>query len=88
MSRPFELAFRREFTGRWRELYAYLHRLTGDPDAAEDVAQEAFVRLYRRGAMPDDVGAWLVSVAHNLLRDSGRKRDRRRKLLRVRSEEL
>jgi DNA-directed RNA polymerase specialized sigma24 family protein len=81
VSSTFEAEFEALFSERWERLYVYLHRLTGDSDVASDVAQEAFVRLYRRGSLPADAGAWLVSVANNLLRDEGRKRDRRRKLL-------
>jgi RNA polymerase sigma-70 factor (ECF subfamily) len=81
VSSTFEAEFEALFSERWERLYVYLHRLTGDPDVASDVAQEAFVRLYQRGSLPADAGAWLVSVANNLLRDEGRKRDRRRKLI-------
>jgi RNA polymerase sigma-70 factor (ECF subfamily) len=47
------------------------------------VGQEAFVRLFERGKMPDDPSAWVISVAHNLLRDWDRKRARRSRLLKV-----
>jgi RNA polymerase sigma-70 factor (ECF subfamily) len=83
MSASFDREFEDIFTERWSGLYRYAHRMTGDSDAASDVAQEAFVRLYRRGARPDGVGAWLVSVVNNLLRDQGRKRARRKRLLSV-----
>ena len=65
----------------WPRLSRYLDRLTGDPDLAADLAQEAFVRLHRRGSMPDAPGSWLVSVAMNLLRNEMSMRQRRRKLL-------
>lgn len=76
----FDEAFGALFTTRFRELYRYLHHLTGDGELADDVAQEAFVRLYDRGAMPDAASAWLVSVAHNLVRDEYRRAERRRRL--------
>lgn len=69
------------FDARYRPLYRYLDRLTGDPDLAMDLAQETFVRLYHRGAMPDDPRAWLTTVATNLLRDDRRQRRRRGELL-------
>jgi RNA polymerase sigma-70 factor (ECF subfamily) len=62
-------------------LFRYLDRLSGDPDLAADIAQEAFIRLLARGAMPDAPKAWLVSVAHNLLRDVQRGAGRRMRLL-------
>jgi RNA polymerase sigma-70 factor, ECF subfamily len=49
-------------------LYRYLHRLTGDPDVAEDVAQESFVRLLRQPLPEEEARPWLFTVATNLLR--------------------
>ncbi|RAU90931.1 sigma-70 family RNA polymerase sigma factor [Paenibacillus sp. YN15] len=55
----FQLLFREHYPGVARKLYA----LTGDYAAAEDLAQEVFLRLYRN---PPDrleaVGAWLHRV--------------------------
>jgi RNA polymerase sigma-70 factor (ECF subfamily) len=56
-----------------------LRRLTAttrDPLAAEDLTQEAFVRLVievRAGRIPDDPGAWLYRVGHNLAMSRGRR---------------
>ncbi len=78
-------SFRRRFVhffdARWESVFRYLNRLTGDADLASDVGQEAFVRLLERGEMPDDPSAWVISVAHNLLRDRDRKRARQSRLL-------
>lgn len=56
-------------------------RLSDDPDLASDLAQEAFIRLYRRGAPPDTPGPWLVTVATNLFRNARNATKRRRELL-------
>jgi RNA polymerase sigma factor (sigma-70 family) len=69
------------FDARYRSLFRYLDRLTGDPDLAMDLAQETFVRLYRRGTIPDDPNAWLTTVATNLFRDDRRVRRRRGELI-------
>ena len=53
-----------------------LTAVTRDPAAAEDLAQEAFVRLVvevRAGRMPDQPGAWLYRVAQNLATSRGRR---------------
>ena len=77
----FEVAFARLFDERFVSLYRYLDRLSGDPDLAEDLAQEAFVRLHRRREIPNDARAWLAAVASNLFRDERRRARRRHNLL-------
>jgi RNA polymerase sigma-70 factor, ECF subfamily len=63
-------------------LVRYVLRLTGDPDVAEDVAQEAFLRLLRRSDLADQAARlWLFTVATNLVRDRGRAIARQQRLL-------
>lgn len=62
-------------------LFRYLNRLVGDPDAADDIAQESFVRLLRQQIPEDEVRPWLFTVAMNLVRDRARKTERRQRLL-------
>jgi len=77
----FERACRCLFTAELPRLFRYLNRLGGDPDLASDLAQEAFVRLYRRGSLPDAPGPWLAAVATNLFRNHQSAVSRRRRLL-------
>lgn len=70
----------RVFAELYPALFRYLHRLTGDPDAAEDAAQEAFVRLTEQELPEEDARPWLFTVATNLIRDRARKADRHRRL--------
>lgn len=77
-----------DFESLYRQLHPpllrYLVRLTGEPDAAEDVAQEAFLRLHARPELRgEDARLWLYTVATNLVRDRGRTQTRRRRLLEV-----
>ena len=69
------------FDAHFRRLYRYLDRLSGEPELAADLAQEAFVKLYRRGSLPDAPEAWLISVAMNLFRNAKSAEHRRRRLL-------
>jgi RNA polymerase sigma-70 factor (ECF subfamily) len=51
-------------------LQRYVRSLVRDADEADDICQEAFVRLLlaaRNGAAPDAPAAWLNRVAHNLV---------------------
>jgi RNA polymerase sigma factor (sigma-70 family) len=77
----FDEAFRAVFEAEYPRLFRYLDRLSGEPDLASDLAQEAFIRLHRRGAMPDHPGLWLVTVAMNLFRNERSTSARRRGLL-------
>lgn len=66
-------------------LFRYCHRLTGDPDAADDAAQEAFVRLFERDVEgePAQLRVWLFKVATHLIRDRVRVAENRRRLLEI-----
>ena len=80
-------SFHAEFVELFREqhprLFRYMHRLSGDPELAADVAQETFVRLYGRGSLPEHPEQWLIAVAMNLFRNDRSTRARRRGLLTV-----
>jgi RNA polymerase sigma-70 factor, ECF subfamily len=64
------------YAAHQRELFGFLLHVTRDPDAAEDIAQEAFLRLCRElkagAAPPDNVRAWLYRVSGNLAISRGR----------------
>src|SRR4051794_41542071 len=67
-----------------RALLGYLGRLCGSADRAEELAQEAFVRLYRAAPGYRDQGRllpYLFRIAVNLLRSEERRRRRWRLLL-------
>lgn len=66
-SRSFE--FERLFLEHWASVYRVLHRLVGDPAEAEDLALEAFLRLYRQTGKQTggiSAGGWLYRVATRL----------------------
>lgn len=62
-------------------LFRYVVRLTGEVDVAEDIAQEAFVRLLRHPMPESDAKPWLYTVATNMVRDRARKATRRERIL-------
>lgn len=75
--------FDRTFEAHYPELVRYCHRLTGEADAAEDVAQESFVRLFDHGVdgTPGGIRAWLYKTATHLVRDRYRVDKNRKRLL-------
>lgn len=69
-----------EIMHRWRDkVAAFLKRMTGDPDAAVDLAQETFVRLYQSCGSYTPTAAfptYLFRIAANLARNHQRWRRR------------
>lgn len=64
-------------------LVGYLTRLTGQAERAEDLAQEAFLRLYTSAHAYEERGqlrAYLFRIATNLLRSEERRSARWRRL--------
>ena len=69
-----ERAFRRHHA----QIYRYLRRKTGDPDRAEDLAQEVFAdaaaALSRSDWEPESMLAWLYTIAQRRFADESRRR--------------
>jgi RNA polymerase sigma-70 factor (ECF subfamily) len=63
-----------------RPLLKYARALVGSDAAAQDVVQEAFVRLLRKVSSVRSLSAWLGRVTHNLAMDHLRREARMRKL--------
>ncbi|OHB73174.1 MAG: hypothetical protein A2V70_09125 [Planctomycetes bacterium RBG_13_63_9] len=61
-------------------VYGFALRLTGNPDMAEDLTQETFLRAWRhrrRLREPRAARVWLFQIAVNLWRDRARRERRR-----------
>ncbi|MBC7242874.1 MAG: sigma-70 family RNA polymerase sigma factor [Anaerolineae bacterium] len=74
----FEGIFRRCFA----EIYRYVYRVVGSGPAAEDLAQETFLRLYQQRFPPGrehNVRAWLYRVATHLAFNWVREANRRKR---------
>lgn len=71
-----EEAFRAFYERTARPLWAYLSRMTRDPDLTADLFQEAYYRMVRAGAAYESESHRrnaLFHIATNLLRDHGRR---------------
>jgi RNA polymerase sigma-70 factor (ECF subfamily) len=73
-----ELVVRAVYAEHGRAMRAYATRLLGDPVAAEDIVQEALVRLWRNPQVlhngKGSVRGWLLTVVRNLVTDRIRAR--------------
>lgn len=63
-----------------RRIYNLAYRFVGNHEAAEDLAQEVFLRLYRTldqyNPAAGNLSNWLMRVARNLIIDDWRRRSR------------
>jgi len=74
-----EETFRAFYERTARPVWAYLVRITGDSQLADDLLQETYYRFYRAGAAYESESHRrnsLFRIATNLARDSGRKKRR------------
>ena len=70
-------SFEAFFSARHRAIFAYLWRMTGEEEAANDLCQETFLRAWRqfeRIRLYDRPEAWLLRVATNLALNHLRRR--------------
>ncbi|MFJ4513102.1 RNA polymerase sigma factor [Streptomyces sp. NPDC088816] len=69
------VSFVRRFQHR---VYGFAVAVTGDPQLAEDIAQQTFERAWRHAQIYDSrrgsVTTWLTTIAHNLAIDAVRSR--------------
>lgn len=75
-----QAAFEAIFHQHWPKVYGVIFRLVGERAEAEDLALEAFWRLYRRAprlVLDGNLGGWLYRVATNLGFNALRARKRR-----------
>ena len=70
--------------------YGYFYRLTGNKDVSDELLSELFVKLvekigsYKGGSFE----SWLFKIAANLFHDHLRGKQRRKKLIEVRQEQI
>ncbi|HEY0160423.1 MAG TPA: RNA polymerase sigma factor [Thermoanaerobaculia bacterium] len=72
--------FRAFYERTARPLWAYLSRMTGNRQEADDILQEAYYRFYRAGAQHADETHRrnsLFQIATNIVRDAARRSKRR-----------
>src|SRR3989338_8488495 len=73
-----EAAFEAQFIEHYPRVYALLYRLVGDRAAAEDLALEAFWRLWQHApSAVENLGGWLYRVAVRLGYNALRAEQRR-----------
>lgn len=85
-----EDAFRLIFERYSRPVLSFIFDMIGDRAAAEDLAQETFVRAYKGlGGLRDEtkLSTWLFSIAKNCARESLRTRGRDRNKVEIDGEE-
>lgn len=62
-----------------RDVWTYAYRVTGNAADADDIVQEAFLRLFKTERLPDDdeeLRRYVFRVAGNLMADRWRQRGR------------
>lgn len=73
-----QAAFEAIFQRYERQIYGFIYRMMGNPEDANDLTQECFIRAYKALSQTSDlnVSAWLHRIASNACLDVLRRRQR------------
>jgi RNA polymerase sigma-70 factor (ECF subfamily) len=74
------LDFRKFFRENYNGVYSYAFRMSSSRETAEDISQEAFLRMAKKAEMfqnEEEARRWTFTVARNLCLDFLRKRKER-----------
>jgi RNA polymerase sigma-70 factor (ECF subfamily) len=74
--------FRKLYNTAFPILFRVAYRIAGSKEAAEDLCQEAFFRLYEKNMVfpnPEEAKYWLIRVVKNAALNYAKRKDRERK---------
>jgi len=78
----FEREFRRLYDSTFQVLFRVAFRITNSREAAEDLCQESFFRLYEKNMVfpnPEEAKYWLIRVVKNAALNYAKRKERERK---------
>jgi len=78
----FNREFKRLYDSAFQILYRVAYRVTNSSEAAEDLCQEGFFRLYEKNMVfpnPEEAKYWLIRVVKNAALNYAKRKDRERK---------
>jgi RNA polymerase sigma-70 factor (ECF subfamily) len=74
--------FRRLYDSTFTVLFRVAYRVVGDEGAAEDLCQDAYIRLYEKNMVfpsPEEAKYWLIRVVKNAALNYAKRKDRERR---------
>ena len=74
--------FKKLYDSTFQVLFRVAYRVTNSSEAAEDLCQESFFRLYEKNMVfpnPDEAKYWLIRVVKNAALNYAKRKDRERK---------
>ena len=81
-NQEFERNFRRLYDSTFQILFRVAYRVTNNTEAAEDLCQESFFRLYEKNMVfpnPEEAKYWLIRVVKNAALNYAKRKERERK---------
>jgi len=78
----FNRAFKRLYDSTFQVLFRVAYRVTNSTEAAEDLCQESFFRLYEKNMVfpnPEEAKYWLIRVVKNAALNYAKRKERERK---------